>query len=57
MEYEEIKNNLNKIIEIQNQNNILLKEIYKIISNNSNAKEFGINVAANLLVELLKNNN
>lgn len=57
MEYEEIKNNLNKIIEIQNQNNILLKEIYKIISNNSDAKEFGINIAANLLVELLKNNN
>lgn len=48
---------LNESLDLQKENNILLKKIYKILSNNSDLKEFGINVAANFLVEFLKNNN
>lgn len=57
MDNNNIEKLLNESLDLQKENNILLKKIYKILSNNSDLKEFGINVAANFLVEFLKNNN
>lgn len=50
----EIKELLEKSISIQTENNTLLKKIYNIVSKHNYMKDFGVNVAADLVAEFIK---
>lgn len=56
MNNDDIEEKLNKIIVTQNENNVLLKKIYNIVSKQSDLKDFGINIAADLFGTIIKGN-
>lgn len=53
----ELKTLLEKSIDIQNKNHELLLTILNKINKQSDFKQFSLNLAADVLVELLKGNN
>lgn len=55
--YDELKSLIQKSIQIQQKNHELLLSILNKINKQSDFKQFSLNVAADVLVELLKNNN